>query len=73
MTDGVFHKYKGKNLVAYVDDIVVKSDMKETHIEVLQEIFANLHKSDLKLNLDKCIFSICKGKLLGCLVFARRN
>ena len=44
MTDGVFHKQKGKNLVAYVNEIVVKSDKKETHIEVLQEIFANLHE-----------------------------
>jgi len=32
MTNVVFYKQKGKNLVAYVDDIVVKSDKKETHI-----------------------------------------
>jgi len=32
MIDGVFNKQKGKNLVAYVADIVVKSDKKETHI-----------------------------------------
>jgi len=35
MTDGVFDKQKGKNLVAHVDDIVVKSDKKETHIQDL--------------------------------------
>ena len=35
MTDGVFDKQKGKNLVAYVDDIVVKSDKKETQIQDL--------------------------------------
>jgi hypothetical protein len=39
MTDGVFDKKKGKNLVAYVDDIVVKSDKKETHMHDLQETF----------------------------------
>lgn len=72
MTDGVFHKQKGNNLVAYVDDIVVKSNKKETHIEDLQETFANLRKSGLRLNPDTCIFGICKGKLLGCLVSARR-
>ena len=71
MTDGVFDKQKGKNLVAYVDDIVVKSDKKETHIRDLQETFKNLRKTNLKLNLDKCIFGIKKGKLLGCLVSAR--
>jgi hypothetical protein len=71
MMDEVFHKQKGKNLVAYVDDIVVKSDKKEMHIKDLQETFANLRKSGLRLNPDKCIFGIRKGKLLGCLVSAR--
>lgn len=71
MTDGVFRIEKGKNLVAYVDDIVVKSDKKESHIQDLQETFKNLRKSGLKLNHDKCIFGIQKGKLLGCLVSAR--
>jgi hypothetical protein len=50
MTDGVFDKQKGKNLVAYINDIVVKSDKKETHIQYLQETFKNLRKSGLKLN-----------------------
>ena len=53
MTYGAFHEQKGKNLVAYVDDIVVKSDKNETHIEDLQETFTNLCKSGLKLNPDK--------------------
>jgi hypothetical protein len=35
MIDGVFHKQKGKNLVAYVDNIVVKNDKKDTHTEDL--------------------------------------
>jgi Na+/H+-translocating membrane pyrophosphatase len=71
MTDGVFDKQKGKNLVAYVNDIVVKSDKKETHIQYLQETFKNLRKSSLKLNPDKCIFGIKKGKMLDYLVSAR--
>jgi hypothetical protein len=65
MTYGVFDKQKGKNLVAYVDDIVVKSDKEETQIQDLQETFKNLRKADLRLNLDKCIFDIKKGKLLS--------
>ena len=50
---------------------MVKSDKKETHIQDLQETFKNLQKVGLGLNLDKCIFGIKKGKLLGCLVLAR--
>ena len=57
--------------MAYVDDIVVKSDNKETHIQDLQETFKNLRKSGLKLKPNKCIFGIKKGKLLGCLVLVR--
>jgi len=34
MADEVFDEQKGKNLVAYVDDIVMKSD-KDTHIQDL--------------------------------------
>jgi len=34
MADEVFDEQKGKNLVAYVDDIVVKSD-KDAHIQDL--------------------------------------
>ena len=71
MTDGVFDKQKDKNLVACVDNIMVKSDKKETHIQDLQETFKNLRKSGLKLKPNKCIFGIKKGKLLGCLVLAR--
>ena len=50
---------------------MVKSDKKETHIKDLQETFENLKKPGLRLNPDKCIFGIKKGKLLGCLVSAR--
>ena len=49
---------------------MVKSD-KETHIQDLQETFKSLQKAGLRLNPDKCIFGIKKGKLLGCLVSAR--
>jgi hypothetical protein len=46
-----------------VDDIVVKSVQRRDHISYLVETFANL-----KLNPEKCVFGIRKGKVLGCLV-----
>lgn len=63
MIDEVFNEQKGKKFMAYVDDLVVKSDKKETHIQDLQETFENLTKSGHKLNPKKCI--------LGYLVSAR--
>ena len=50
---------------------MVKSDKKETHNQDLQKTLENLRKAGLRLNLDKCIFGIKKGKLIGCLVLAR--
>jgi hypothetical protein len=34
----------------------------------LQETFANFRQAGLKLNLEKCVFRVKKGKFLGCLV-----
>jgi hypothetical protein len=51
-----------------VDDIVVKSVQRRDHISDLAETFANLRAANLKLNPEKCVFSIHKGKVLGCLV-----
>jgi hypothetical protein len=34
----------------------------------LQETFANFRKAGPKLNLEKCVFGVKKGKFLGCLV-----
>src|SRR5688572_3691065 len=40
----------------------------ENHIADLQETFANFRQDGLKLNPEKCIFGVKKGKFLGCLV-----
>ena len=60
-----------KAISAYVDDIIVQSKLKQEHIEDLRRAFNNLHNVGLKLNPEKCIFGVSKGKLLSCLVSAR--
>ena len=57
-----------RNILAYVDDIVVVSTHRENHVADLAETFANLRKANLSLNLEKCVFGVHKGKVLGCLV-----
>src|SRR5215216_6165598 len=54
-----------KNIEAYMDDIVVKSKDKSTLIQDFEETFANLRKINLKLNPEKCVFSVPSGKLHG--------
>ena len=48
-----------------MDDIMVKTKDKATLLQDLQETFANLRKINLKLNLEKCVFGVPSGKLLG--------
>jgi hypothetical protein len=68
MTSKVLYTQIGKNVLTYVDDIIVKSTKQENHITDLQETFANVRKASLKLNLKKCVFRMKKGQFLGCLV-----
>jgi hypothetical protein len=51
-----------------VDDIVVVSKKKENYLSYLEEIFANMREAKLKMNLEKCVFGITRGKVLRCLV-----
>jgi hypothetical protein len=64
----VLHPQLRRNILAYVDDTVVKSDQRRDHISDLAETFANLRVANLRLNPEKCVFGIHKGKVLGCLV-----
>ena len=50
------HNQIGRNVHAYVDDIVVKSREKETLIDDLKETFDNLRVYKMMLNPAKCVF-----------------
>jgi hypothetical protein len=68
MTAKVLHSQISRNVLTYVDDIIVKSTKQENHVADLQETFANFRQAGLKLNPKKCVFGVKKGKFLGCLV-----
>jgi hypothetical protein len=68
MTVKVLHSQIGRDVLTYVNDIIVKSTKQENHVANLQETFANFRQAGLKLNLEKCVFGVKKGKFLGCLV-----
>ena len=65
------HGQIGRNVHAYVDDIVVKSKKKETLIDDLKETFDNLRIYKMMLNPTKCVLGVPAGKLLGFLVSER--
>jgi hypothetical protein len=58
----------GRNIKAYIDDIVVKSEKRGNLLDDLKETFDNLRKSKLMLNPKKCMFGVSSGKLLGYMV-----
>ena len=65
------HDQIGRNVQAYVDDIVVKTKKKGDLLTDLAETFANLRRFNMKLNPDKCVFGVPSGKLLGFIVSER--
>jgi hypothetical protein len=55
----------GKNVEAYVEDVVVKTTVEDKLITELTETFANLYEFQWKLNPTKCVFGVPSGLLLG--------
>ena len=58
LMDNVFLGMIGRSVEVYVNDIVVKSDSSEQHIQDLQEVFQALHCYQIHLNPDKCAFGV---------------
>jgi hypothetical protein len=48
----------GKNVEAYVDDVVVKTTVEHKLIADITETFANLQKFQWNLNTTKCVFGV---------------
>ena len=58
----------GKNVQVYVNDMLVKSQREEDHLDDLRETFNTLQSYNMKLNPSKCAFGVMAGKLLGFMV-----
>ena len=54
-----------------MDDVVVKTRHIESLLDDWRLTFDNLQTYDIKLNPEKCIFSVPAGKLLGFIVSNR--
>jgi hypothetical protein len=55
----------GRNIEAYIDDIVVKLKKHGDLLDDLKEIFDNLRKYTMMLNPKKYVFGVSARKLLG--------
>jgi hypothetical protein len=61
----------GRNIEAYIDDVVVKSKKRGDLLDDLKETFDNLRKYNMILNPKKCVFGVSLGKLLGYMLSSR--
>lgn len=52
----VFFEHIGKNIEAYMDNIIVKSKTLNHHMEHLNEVFYVLRRHNIKLNLKEYVF-----------------
>jgi hypothetical protein len=67
----VLKNHIGRNVEAYIDDIVVKSKRYGDLLVDLKETFDNLRKYKMMLNPKKYVFDVSSEKLLGYMVLSR--
>ena len=68
MMTRMFKSQLGKNLEAYIDDMVVKSKEESRHFSDLGDVFTILRKHKLRLNTSKCSFGVRFGKFLNYMI-----
>ncbi|GJT23751.1 reverse transcriptase domain-containing protein [Tanacetum coccineum] len=68
LVDSAFQAQLGRNLEAYVDDMVIKSKTEQDMIIDIAETFDNLRRINMKLNPMKCSSGVGEGKFLGYMV-----
>ncbi|GKD35376.1 reverse transcriptase domain-containing protein [Tanacetum coccineum] len=68
LVDSVFQSQIGRNLEAYVDDMVIKSKEETGLLADIAETFEGLKTINMKLNPKKCSFGVEEGKFLGYMV-----
>ena len=72
MVTRMFESQIGRNMEAYIDDMVIRSRQVEEHLADLGETFSVLRKHKLRLNAAKCSFGVSLGKFLGYMITHRR-
>ena len=67
----LLHDMMHNEVEVYVDDMLVKSKDRESHIINLRKFFKRIKEYKLRLNPQKCIFGVTTRKLLGFVVSDR--
>ncbi|KAM2981417.1 hypothetical protein FF2_012722 [Malus domestica] len=67
----IFHDLIGTIVEVYIDDVVIKSKHRQTHLDDLRQAFLRMRQHNPKMNPAKCAFGVSTGNFLGFLVHHR--
>jgi len=62
---------KGK-VTAFVDDVLVETETKEGHNEIVEEILRRLEENNLYVKPEKCMWKVRKIEFLGVIIGPNR-
>jgi len=62
---------KGK-VAAFVDDMLIETETKERHDEIMEEVLKRLEENDLYIKLEKCVWKVQKIGFLGVVIGPNR-
>ena len=71
MVTKIFESQLGKNVEAYIDDMVMKSKLVTEHLSDLGSFFEVLRKHKLQLNASKSSFGVSSDNFLGYMITHR--
>jgi hypothetical protein len=63
--DLAFRGLIDKSIVVYLDDVTIFSKNRKYYVHHLRKIFDRCRRYVISLNLEKSIFAVDEGKLLG--------
>ncbi|KAM2783704.1 hypothetical protein COP1_013155 [Malus domestica] len=67
----IFHDLIGTIVEVYIDDVVIKSKQRWTHLDDLRQAFLRMRQHNLKINPAKGAFGVSAGNFLSFLVHHR--
>ena len=66
MMDAILHDLP--NVLVYIDDILIHTEMEERHNNCVMEVLRHLEENDLFLKPEKCVFKVCEVEILGLII-----
>lgn len=68
LMDAVLHDVLGAEVFCYIDDIIICTDTRERHIELLKRVCTLLQGAGLRLKAQKCVLMQSRVSFLGHIV-----